>query len=405
MTQLSVSNLSIQSSLTSALQAEQASLTLLSTQLSTQQQHTNLTDYSASDARNLISLQSTATQKQAYLNVISTVSNNLSIYNTTLTDLETISTQAQALAQDNPTYDPSTASTIATQATNFLRSVTVDLNQQINGRYIYAGARYTTPPVQNLYNLDPSTLTSTIETDNTTLPGYDTDSTLSLGVNGSAITVGGAVTAGSGQVASATINGTTYSYTVQDSDTPTDVAAGLAAAISAGGVGATSTGAEIDVDPAATINSAMATTANAAAYTTDTANVDTGFSVNYGVTSNNPAMQQLIAGLRYLQAAGNATDAATYKADVDQGTTLLNNSLLALQNVNTDVASNINLMTTEKNNQNTAIANLTNQVADISQVDITQVSTEITALQTLLQASYAVTGDLERLTIVSYLPT
>jgi len=399
---VSISNLSVQSSLTTALQGEQTQLTTLATQLSTQQKYGNLTDYNASDARSLIDLQSAATQKQAYINVINSVSNNLTVYNTTLTDLENIVTQAQALANNNPTYSATGAANLNIQATNYLRSATVDLNQQINGVYIYSGTRYNTAPVQDLSAMPTASLSSTIYTDNQTVPSYDSASTLTLGVSGgNTITVGGTV--GTAQTASATVNGTVYSYTVQPGDTLDTVAAGLQGVLATAGIASSVTGPVITLTGGDTLNSAVATTTDAAAYVTSKATINTGDTVNYGITSNDPSMQQMVAGLRYLQAAGNATDPATYKADVAQASTLLTTALASLQSVNTSVAFNINLMTSEKSSQNSAITDLTNQVSNIQQVDVTQVSTEITALQTILQASYAVTGAIEKLSIVSYL--
>ena len=397
MTITSVSNLSVKSSMTSALQSEQTTLTQLTAQLSSQKQHTNLTDYSASDARNLINLQSTATQKEAYISVINTISSNLAVYDTTLTDLETIAAQAQSLANNSPTYSTDIASNVATQTTNFLRSVTVDLNQEVNGRFIYAGSRYTTPPAQDLSTLPTSTLSSTMLTDNLTVPTYDAASTLNLSTSGQAITVGGTV--GNGQTASVTVNGTAYTYNVQATDTPTLVAAGLAALIP----GASNAGAVLNIQAGDVINAAAVSTTNAAAYSADQAVVDTGYTVHYGITSNDQTIQKLVAGLRFLQAAGNSSDAATYKAYMAQATSLLSSAVTALQSLHTGVANNINIMTSEKEAQKTAISNLTDQVANIQQIDVTQVSTEITSLETILQASYSATGSILKLSITSYL--
>jgi flagellar hook-associated protein 3 FlgL len=325
MSVLSVSNLSITKALTAALQSEQTTLTKLTTQLSSEKKYDNLTDCAPSDARNLINLQATATQKKAYISVIATVSNNLSIYDTTLTDLETIASQAQSLATNNPTYGVDVATNVNTQSTNFLKSMSVDLNQDINGRYIFSGSRYTTQPVQDLSTLPISTLNTTIYTDHLTLPSYDTD------------------------------------YVA--------------------GAGSTSV----------------------AAYTTDQAMVDTGFLANYGITSNDPSFQKLVSGLRYLQAAGTSTDAATYKANITQASTLLASALSEIQSLHTSVANNINMMKTEKTALSTSISNMANQVGDIQQIDVTQVAIEITSLQAILQASYSATGSILKLSIVNYL--
>jgi flagellin-like hook-associated protein FlgL len=400
MTISSISSAAIQQILTSQLQSQDASLAQLDEQLASNQKYNNLTDYSPSDALNLINLQSSATQKTAYLSVISTVQSRLSAYDTTMSDMESIVGQAQTLSESNPTYNASTAQSLAVEATNYLTSVGIDLNQQINGRYIYAGANYTTIPVTNLANLSTSTLSPAIYTDGATLPSYDTGysaGTTNMTISGQTVTLGGTITAG--QSASVTVDGTTYSYTEQAGDTTTSVAAALAADIP----GATSAGAVLTIANGDTINAASSGTTNTASYAVDSATIDANNTVQYGVSSNNPAFQQMIAGLRYLQAAGNSTDPATYKADMTQATSLLSSALTNIQTVHTGVADNINTMTSEQTTQNAAISNFTDQIDNIQQVDLTQVSTEITALETQLQASYSATGMIEKLSIVSYL--
>ncbi len=326
MSTASVSNMSVIQTLTAALQSQKAQLTTLSEQLASSKKYSDLTDYSASEARSLINLQASATQRQAYISVITTVSTNLSIYDTTLSDLEEIATQAQSLANNNPTYSDDVALNVVTQTNSFLKSVTVDLNQQINGRYLYSGTRYDTQPSQDLYSLDPATIPdpADVPTTDPALPSYDHD------------------------------------Y-----------------------VDASSTSPE--------------------AYTEDRATIDSGYVIDYGITSNDTAFQQLVAGLRYLQAAGNATDETTYKTYISQASTMLASALTSLQTLHTTVANNISTVTSQKEAQKSAISSLTNQVADIQQVDTTQVSVEITTLEALLQASYSATGTILNMSIVNYL--
>lgn len=411
MTIYSVSNFSRTTALTTSLQSEQTTLTQLSEELSSGKQHNDLTDYDASSARNLINLQDMATQKQAYLSVIGTAGNNLSIYDTTLTDLESVVTQAQSLANDNQSYSPAVAANVAIQATDYLKSATVDLNQDINGRYLYAGSRYNTPPVQELSTLPASTISSTIQTDSTTVPTYDSASSLSLSTSGQNVSITGTPNGIAGsQKASFDVDGTTYQLTVDSADsTPVDVANDLCNQL------ATNYGIAVSVDasdpnhpylafdPSVTVSSAQVATTDKAAYAADSAMVDTGYIVDYGITSNDPSFQTMVAGLRYLQAAGNATDAATYKTDITQASMLLSSALSAIQNLHTSVANNMNVMTSEKTAQNTAISSLTAQVDNIQAVDVTQVSTEITSLEAILQASYSATGSILKLSIVSYL--
>ncbi|MDD3029917.1 MAG: flagellin [Alphaproteobacteria bacterium] len=321
---LSISNLSITKSLTSSLQSSQTKLSSLTEQLASGLKSADLTDYTPSECRTLINLQASLSERKTYVTIIDTSLTTLSLYDTTLSSLEEVTSQAQTLASNNQTYTTDTAENVLNQAELYLRTVRSDLNQSVNGRYLYSGSRYTTAPVADLISLPESTLTSTIYTDGSTLPAYDSG------------------------------------YT---------------------GVGSTST----------------------EAYVTDTARINAGYDIDYGITSNEPAMQKLIAGLRYLQAAGNATDSATYADDISQAATLLTDAISALQELHTKVANNTNLMETEKESQKSALANLTNQIADIEQVDLTQVSTEITTMQSTLQASYTATGSILKLSLANYL--
>jgi len=397
---ISISNIGRTASMVSALQNEQATLSKLSEQLSTQKRNTNLTDYTASEALNLINLQASATQKEAYMNIITSVNNNLSIYDSTLTDLENIATQAQSLANGNPNYTADLAMNMGVQATNYLKSVTVDLNQNINGRYIFSGTRYTTQPVQDLSSLPSATLSTSVVSD-PLVPVYDSAATLYFSVSGQAITMNGA--AGAGQEALMTVDGVTYSYTVLTTDTPTSIMTAFGVQLTAAGVPYVQAGATITIGGGHTIDDWTVETSSAASYVTDHAKIDAGYTIDYGLTSNNSAFQKLVSGLRYLQAAGNASDAATYQTNMAQAASLLGNALTAMQTMHTTVANNMGVMTTQKEMQEKSIDNLANQVFDIQQVDITQVSAEITMLETLLQASYSATGGILKLSIISYL--
>ncbi len=145
---------------------------------------------------------------------------------------------------------------------------------------------------------------------------------------------------------------------------------------------------------------------DANAYTADSALIDNNFSVTYGVSSDDPAFQRLINGLRYINSAitaGQGGNTATYQTDMQQAASLLNTSLSNIQTLHTGVASNQNTLTNETTTQNTDITNLQDQVGNIQSVDIPTVSTEITVMMAQLQASYSATASLEQLSLVKYL--
>ena len=278
-----------------------------------------------------------------------------------------------------------------------------DLNQQVGGRYIYAGSRYNTAPVADLSALTQAPST-TVYTDNKSLPIYDSGysaSALTMAVSGQTVTIGGTV--GSPQNATVTVNGKDYSYAVHPTDTTTTIAAGLAALVSADIGGTSSVGNVLTVGGANPPTATSATVTNTAAYATDTATIATGYTVPYGVSSNNPAFQQMIAGLRYLQAAGNTTDPAAYSANMKQASSLLTSALTSINAVHTVVANNTNILTQETTTQKAAIDSLTSQINSIQGIDVTQVAAELNQMQTQLQASYSVTGTLLKMTIVGYL--
>jgi flagellar hook-associated protein 3 FlgL len=340
-----VSNLSSQQILTSQLATEQSKLSTLAQQLATGKKYTDLTDYTPSDALNLINLQSSATQSNAYVDVMTTVQSRLSGYDTTMTDLESIVSQAQTLAAGNPNYNASTAGSLQSEATNFLKSVTVDLNQQIGGRYIYSGSRYTTPPVTDLSTLTGSAST-TVYGDNASLPSYDSQysaTAITTTTSGQTVTVGGAAAAN--ESASVTVNGKTYTYAVAATDTPTSIAAGLATLVVADIPGTTATNGVLTVGATGTIDNATSANTNTGAYAQDTASIGASYTIQYGVTADNPAFQQLIQGLRYLSQAGASTDNTTYQANMTQAETLLTSALNGITGLHAAVAGNINTLT------------------------------------------------------------
>ena len=206
-----------------------------------------------------------------------------------------------------------------------MQQAVADLNQQVGDRYIYAGTRYATAPVDLtsvLTNFSPS---ATL-TDNTGLPAYDS------------------------QFGTAT---------------PDQIAQ---------------------------------------AWTNDSASIDTGDTLTYGVTSTQPGFQQLMAGLEFINSATQSgVSAADYQSDMSQATSLLNSALTNIQTYHAGVAAAINTVTNEQTTQNNDISTLQQQIGNIQNVDLTQVGTELNLLQTQLQASYSATATLTQESILKYL--
>lgn len=322
----SISTIGLQLIGASSLLGEQSNLAQLDEQLASNQQFNDLTDYTPSDASNLMNFQNSITQKQAYIASMQSVSTRLTVYDQSLTDLENIAAQTSQLAEANPTQNTGNIGSINAQIQAFLQQAGDDLNQEVGGRYIFAGTRYTTQPV-NVPALLSGTITLPFTpTDSSALPTYDSQ----------------------------------YG---------------------------TATSAQI-----------------AEAYTKDSAAIDTNNTVQYGVVSDDPAFQNLIAGMQLInQATQTGVSAATYSTDMSNAATLINTALTSIQAIHTNVAANTNTITQEQTTQNNDIATLQGQIGDIQNVNLTQVGTEINTLQSQLQASYSATATIEQLSILKYL--
>ena len=321
-----ISTSGIQLLLTNNLLAQQKNLSKLNEQLGSGVQNNDLTDYTPAVAFNLVNFQNTVTQRQSYIDAMKNASTRLSAYDTTLGNMENIATTAQNLAQSNQSLDPSTVSQLHAQAQSYLKQLTDDLNQQIGGRYIYSGSRYSTAPVVDLTTLSGTPSVPFNPTVSPAVANYDT------------------------------------SYV---SPGPTNTPS---------------------------------------AWATDSVSTDINQSLTYGVNSNNPAFQQLVAGLQLLSAAtAPGVDATTYNTDIVNAGNLLGTALNNVQGVHSGVSSNISILKNETDLQNTDINNLKNQIGDLQNADITQVGTSINLLQTQLQASYSATASLTQDSILKYL--
>ena len=71
----------------SALLRQQNTLSLLSQQLSSSKQHGTLTEYTPTEAHNILDLQNGVTQREGYNSAISNVQQRLSMYDTTMADV------------------------------------------------------------------------------------------------------------------------------------------------------------------------------------------------------------------------------------------------------------------------------------------------------------------------------
>lgn len=137
------------------------------------------------------------------------------------------------------------------------------------------------------------------------------------------------------------------------------------------------------------------------AWVKDEVAVDVTTKMQYGITSTDTGFQQLIMGLRFAYAA--TQDSANYNSYMATATGLITKGLTAIRGYHTDLSANQANLTSIKTANALTIADLQQSIGDIQNVDTNEVATKITFFQTQLEASYAATGRIIKLTILNYL--
>jgi len=135
------------------------------------------------------------------------------------------------------------------------------------------------------------------------------------------------------------------------------------------------------------------------------AKVDTNVTMQYGVTGNNPAFEQIIRVLNYFAndptplSQSNPADVA----NVQQGQQILATAAQQVQVLvanNGEQQANLTQLTTAQRNAQTLASTLSN---NMQQVDSATAITELNTLQTQLEASYKTIKILQQLSLANYL--
>jgi flagellin-like hook-associated protein FlgL len=143
------------------------------------------------------------------------------------------------------------------------------------------------------------------------------------------------------------------------------------------------------------------TTTNTDAYDTPSAQIDTGYTLNYGISSDDPAFQNTILAISYAYAATqNPANSTSYMASAQS---LLNSASTGVQQLQAQNAANSQSLSSVNTNQSTLVNDLESQLGDIQNINTTTVSTQISYLQTQLEASYSATALLTKLSLSQYL--
>lgn len=148
-----------------------------------------------------------------------------------------------------------------------------------------------------------------------------------------------------------------------------------------------------------------------AAWTTDRMAPEDGRSVDTGVTANEPALQDLVQGLRLAKAAldqaAAAPDAASAEAAYDQYSAASRASLGTardgLKALGTRIALDQKTLSETGDLHKAALNLLKTREEGITAVDPAEIATRLTQVQTQLEATYRVTARLGELSLVKFL--
>lgn len=143
---------------------------------------------------------------------------------------------------------------------------------------------------------------------------------------------------------------------------------------------------------------------NQPAWTRASATIDDGFNLTYGISSNDPAFQRTIMGLRFIYAATqDGPSYPNFNTYMQNASQLLTQAQTDLRRVHAGVSSaSQTVANTELSHKNT-VTSLQNQLQNIQNVDVNEVSAKLTFLNTQVQASFSATSVLAKLTILNFL--
>lgn len=129
--------------------------------------------------------------------------------------------------------------------------------------------------------------------------------------------------------------------------------------------------------------------------------VDDNLTVKYGVSSNDPAIQKLVSGLRRLTAA--VSRPGDYSELMNEGKNLLIDAQNELRGVHARVVNAAATMDNTQSRHQDAVAKAQNELAGIEGVDQNEVAVRLQAALSTQQASYTITGKVQSLSLINFL--
>jgi flagellin-like hook-associated protein FlgL len=140
---------------------------------------------------------------------------------------------------------------------------------------------------------------------------------------------------------------------------------------------------------------------NAKAWDTSRVTADDGYSIEYGLTSTDPAFQTMVQAMRMIRVA--ASNPGKYQEYVSQARDLMAKAQQQVRSVHAKVASDLATLSTQKDLHKSAMDAATSQVAGIEGIDETEVAARLRSAMSAQEAAYTVIGQQKKLSLLNYL--
>ncbi|MDE1146218.1 MAG: hypothetical protein PW843_06275 [Azospirillaceae bacterium] len=137
------------------------------------------------------------------------------------------------------------------------------------------------------------------------------------------------------------------------------------------------------------------------AYATSTVNVDDNLSATYGVSSNDPAIQTLVIGIKQMLSAVN--NPGSYTAMMSTARSTIASAQDQLRQLDASTVNAQSILATAATNHTSAMTDTETQIGNIQNVDPTTVAAQLQALMNQQSGAYTVAGKLASLSLVNFL--
>jgi flagellar hook-associated protein 3 FlgL len=134
--------------------------------------------------------------------------------------------------------------------------------------------------------------------------------------------------------------------------------------------------------------------------------IGTNQTVSYNASANQPAFRDLVQGLSMLSMIGSSSnlDSSGQAELLSRGTAMLAKAQTEVTNLQGNLGAVQSTLTQATNAQKSAASAIQAQILNDTQANTYQLSTQISLLQTQLQATYSLTSQISQLSLVKYMP-